>query len=134
MFDELSELVQKEKNETDKEQLTSENISRIEGFINTNLRIKFTLEDVSKNVFLSTRQISRIIKKEYGKSFVELVIDKRMALAEMYLKNTDMTIAEIAISAFPDNANYFYTVFKKKHGMTPLNYRKQMKISMPNNN
>lgn len=128
LFNELSELVDKDRYKNESNQFANENISKIESFINKNLSRRFTLEDVSKHVFLSTRQISRIIEKSYGKSFVDLVNEKRLTSAEMLLKKTDMKIAEIAVTTFPENANYFYTLFKKKHGMTPLNYRKQMKV------
>jgi len=64
---------------------------------------------------------------EYGVSFSALVADKRLASAEMLLKNTDFTIAKIASETFPGTESYFYTCFKKKFGMSPLQYRKASK-------
>ena len=127
LFSELSESVYKDSRIFKPRQFVSENISRIDGYINSHIGQRFTLEDLSRAVFLSTRQVSRIIEKEYSKSFVELVTEKRLAAAEMFLKNTTLKISDIAARTFPENANYFYTLFKKKHGTTPLNYRKQMK-------
>ncbi len=127
LFNELSELIDSDKSEIELKQFASENISKIERFINQNLNRRITLTDVSKYVFLSTRQVSRIIEKAYGKNFAELVTEKRLTSAEMLLKSSDMKIAEVASTTFPENANYFYTLFKKRYGMTPLNYRKQNK-------
>lgn len=101
-----------------------EHIDAIESFINSHLRDKFTLSDVAKNVALSTKQITRIIEKEYGMTFSELVADKRLAPAKMLLKNSPLPVKEIAARTFPGSETYFYTLFKKKYGMSPLEYRK----------
>lgn len=102
----------------------SEHIDAIEAFINSHLSRKFTLTDVSKNVALSTKQITRIIQKKYGMTFSALVADKRLAAAKMLLKNTDLPVREIAERTFPGSESYFYTLFKTKLGLSPLQYRK----------
>lgn len=102
-----------------------EHIEAIETYIHKNLHRKFSLADVSEKVFLSTRQISRIIERAYGIGFSELVLEKRLATSEMLLKNTDQKITAIAAETFPGAESYFYTLFKKKYGMSPLQYRKE---------
>lgn len=104
-----------------------EHISAIESFINTNYKRKLTLQDVADHVYLSTKQVSRILEKEYGMGFSELVTNKRMASAEAMLINTDLKISQIAAELFCDTPTYFYTLFRKKHGTSPLNYRKSMR-------
>lgn len=103
------------------------NIGNIEIFINRNLGKKITLKDVSKSIFLSEKQISRIIEKEYGCTFSELLTEKRLAISEVLLKNTDMKVSEIAAQTFYGTESYFYTVFKNKYGMSPLKYRNSAK-------
>ena len=103
-------------------------IEKIETVINDSLMKKLTLSDISAAVHLSTKQISRIIEREYGCGFPELLSSKRLAKAEMMLKNTDIGISEIAESTFPGSASYFYTLFKKKYGISPLKYRKETRI------
>lgn len=108
--------------------IPTEHISDIEGYINKNLREKITLSSVAASVHLSSKQISRIIERVYGCSFLELVTDKRLSSAEMLLRNSDMKISDIAAATFPGSENYFYTVFKKKYGMSPFKYRKESKL------
>ena len=108
--------------------LSSEHISNIEAYINANLLSKITLSDVAASVHLSSKQISRIIEREYGCTFVELLTQKRLATAEMLLKNTDMKISDIAAQTFGSSEAYFYTVFKKNMGTTPRKYRKESHI------
>lgn len=101
-----------------------DHISTIEDYINTNYRRKITLSDVASHVHLSAKQVGRIIEKEYGIGFSDLVAKKRMASAEAMLIGTDLKISQIAAEFFPDTPTYFYTLFKRKHGTSPLNYRK----------
>jgi len=107
---------------------TPRHINAIEAYINDNRGNKFTLEDVARNVYLSPKQVSRIIKKEYGCTFSALVLEKRLAVAEIMLKNTDMKISDIATQTFYGTENYFYNVFKAKYGMSPLKFRKEARI------
>ncbi len=103
----------------------TEHIDTIESYINGHLLQKLTLTDVAENVALSTKQITRIIKKKYGMTFSALVADKRLATAKMLLKNSDLPVREIAERTFPGSETYFYTLFKKKCGISPLVYRKK---------
>ena len=106
----------------------SKHINAIESYINNNIYTKLTLTSVAKHVFLSPKQVSRIIEKEYGCSFSNLITEKRLAIAAVMLKNSDMKIAEIANQIFCGSETYFYTLFKAKYGITPLKYRKEIRI------
>ena len=75
---------------------------------------------------LSRKQICRIISREYGCTFSQLLQNKRLSNAVSLLKNTDMPIEQIAAATFGASSSYFYAVFRKKYGMTPLRYRKEL--------
>ncbi len=101
-------------------------IGAIEKYINNHIRKRITLTDVAKGVYLSPRQTARIIERAYGQSFSEVLNAKRLSAAEALLKSTDMSVAEIAETAFVGSASYFYVCFKAKYGVSPLQYRKRM--------
>ena len=109
-------------------------INAIEQYINANVFNKITMKDLSRHIFLSTRQISRIIFAEYGCSLSQLVKSKKLDAAEMLIKNTDIVISAVASQVNIGSDNYFYAVFKKKYGMSPLQYRKKYKKSSENDN
>ena len=48
-----------------------------------------------------------------------------MNMAKEMLANTSKSIKEIAFELGYDNKDYFFTVFRKVTGVTPVNYRKQ---------
>ena len=100
-------------------------IGTIETYINDNFKGKIRLSDVARQVFLSTRQVSRIIQREYNCTLSQLVIQKKLMSAQMMLKNTDLKIGEIASRVNLGSENYFYTLFKKNYGVSPRQYRIQ---------
>ncbi len=110
-----------------KTQSRSRHISAVEEYINLNLHRKFSLADVSAAIFLSTRQISRIIEQEYGCSFSQLVMNKRLDHCRMLLKKTEMPVGQIAQQVFSDTPNYFYATFKRRFGISPAKYRKELR-------
>lgn len=95
----------------------------LEEFIEKHYSEKIRLSDVAKALYLCERQVTRVIKKEYGCSFSEYVNRKRMSVAMMMLRHTDMTISEIARKVGFENDNYFYRLFKDEFGETPTEYR-----------
>ncbi|MBQ8310955.1 MAG: helix-turn-helix domain-containing protein [Clostridia bacterium] len=103
-------------------------IDAIERYINGRLSEKITLGDVADAIHLGERQTSRIILREYGMPLSEMVTEKKLAVAEMLLKNSDMRISEVARQVNFGADNYFYAVFKRKYGISPLQYRKEMKL------
>lgn len=103
---------------------STKHIHEIEQYINAHIKEKIVLSDIAAHISLSPRQVSRVINKEYGCSLTELVTDKRLGSAEILIKNTSIPISEIAKQANFGSENYFYTLFKKRYGVSPLQYRK----------
>ncbi|MBO5370078.1 MAG: helix-turn-helix transcriptional regulator [Clostridia bacterium] len=73
---------------------------------------------------LSTKQTSRIIRKNYKMSLSELMKEKRLRTACILLTQSSMPISDIVeYINFPSESS-FYSQFKKHYGCTPLAYRK----------
>lgn len=67
--------------------------------------------------------ISREIKKRTGKTFTELVQERRLEQASYLLRNTRLPVAEIARAVGYENISYFHRLFEKYHGCTPKRFR-----------
>ena len=65
------------------------------------------------------------IKKHTGKTFKELIIQKKLSASCYYLVNTNQPIYKIANEAGYENLGFFYKKFKEKYGVTPQEYRQQ---------
>ena len=108
----------------DSDKGSAKHIYEIERYINSHIKEKITLSDIAQHISLSQRQVSRVINKEYGCGLTELVTDKRLGSAEILIKSTSIPISEIAKQANLGSPNYFFTLFKKRYGTSPLQYRK----------
>lgn len=81
------------------------------------------LTDLAAQLHYDVYWLSREIKKRTGSNFTELVQIKRLNHAAFLLKNTTLSVAEIAIRVGYENSSYFHRIFNGKFGMTPKKYR-----------
>lgn len=82
-----------------------------------------TLRSTAKAFGFHPNYLSYYIKKNTGKTFKDIIIDYRMALAASYLHNTDMSVVALAHELGYSNLTFFYEKFKKSYGMSPREYR-----------
>jgi len=86
-----------------------------------------TLTEAAAATFLSPHYLTHWLRKETGKSFSELVLDRRMHSARALLLNGSKSVGEIAgLCGFTDEA-YFSRRFRQAHGVPPGQYRKREK-------
>ncbi|WP_236639431.1 AraC family transcriptional regulator [Pelosinus sp. UFO1] len=72
---------------------------------------------------LSVPYLSKYIKEKSGGTFGEIVRNVRMKKACTLLNNGSMTVEKIADSVGYQNVEHFNRLFKKKYGMTPVQFR-----------
>ena len=70
-------------------------------------------------LFMSERQVLRIVTAEYGKNIVELRSEMRMRRAVFYLENTSLSVSQIAETLNYSTPESFSVVFKKYYRKTP---------------
>lgn len=89
-------------------------------FIDENYPYPIQLKDISMEVGLSSRHLSRVFQQNHGQSPNEYLLEKRMEEALLLLKNNvTRSIKEVAIACGFANPAYFSSSFKKKYGMKP---------------
>ena len=103
-----------------------ERINSIMNYIQDNY-LTVTLEDLSNQFFLSKPYLSKYIKEKSGKTFGENVKAIRLKKASVLLKNGNMKVERVAEAAGYQNVEHFNRLFKKKYGMTPVQYRSNVK-------
>lgn len=84
-----------------------------------------SLEQVAAQVYLNPDYFSRAFKEEMGLTFVNYLTDLRMQHSVQLLENTALRVQNIAQSVGYANVSYFSTLFKKKYGMSPYEYRRK---------
>ena len=84
-----------------------------------------TLKDIAAHFSYNPNYISALLHKKIGKTFSEILLEKRMERAVLLLKNTTLSIEEIAAMLGYNNHSNFYKAFKYFYKMTPREYIKQ---------
>ena len=87
---------------------------------------KITLEDVAHYVHKSPFYFSHIIKDETGLTFNDYLTKMRVEKAKELLKDSNLSIATIAIEVGYNDQSYFSKVFKYWEGISPARYRKKV--------
>ena len=102
-------------------------ITRIERYVKQNYNTDVTVDDICKTFGCSRSYFSHTWRSSVGKSFREYLLDLRLDNAERLLALSSLNVTEIAFSVGFLDSNYFSNLFKKRHGVSPLVYRKSQK-------
>lgn len=97
-------------------------------YIHEHYNEQVTLNEVAENIYVSTFYISRMFKKDLGKSFVDYLNDIRIEKAKELLKDVKYKTYEVADLVGISDPHYFSKLFKKHSGMTPSEYRETIAI------
>ena len=80
--------------------------------------------DTLCNVFHYNKSyLSRLIHKNTGRSFIDIVTDLKLSQAIDLLDNTSLSLAEISERIGYNNVDHFSKHFKKKYSYPPSVYR-----------
>lgn len=101
-----------------------ERLTEILNYINTNY-LDVTLDTLADEFHLSKPYLSKYIKEKSGKTFGDIVKNVRMKKARTLLKSGNQTVESIAEQVGYQNVEHFTRLFKKKYGMTPVQFRNQ---------
>ena len=88
---------------------------------------KISLHMLAQEFHLSEKYISWYFKDRFAISFTEYVSHLRMTKAKDLLLTTEQSVTEVALSSGYPSVNLFIRSFKEMHGVTPLQYRKQVR-------
>lgn len=105
-------------------------IENVKKLFDTRYYESFDLDLVAKTFKVSKYTLSRDFTKYIKISPIEYLIQARILASKQLLVESDLTINEIAAKVGIDNATHFINLFKKRVGITPLQYRKQHSIEV----
>lgn len=67
--------------------------------------------------------LSRQIKTKTGKTYTQLVQERRLAQAAYLLRNTEKKVSDVAVLVGYENISYFHRIFSDAYGASPKQYR-----------
>jgi AraC-like DNA-binding protein len=98
-------------------------INRALEYLHDNYNGIVTLEDVSREAFISPSHFERVFKNYIGQTPHRYLIELRLQKAKEIMSRDEYTIEEIARMCGFVNAAHFSTTFKRIVGMTPSRFR-----------
>lgn len=103
-------------------------IDDIVKILNQKVYSSLDIDDICGATAYSRAHIFREFKKITGKTVMNYYSDLKMEKAKQLLRETDNSVSNIAEILNFDTPNYFSKTFKKKIGLTPLQYKKRYLI------
>ncbi len=87
------------------------------------LHTRFTIEDLARELNLSSRHLARLYKKHTGQTLQAYRDKLRVDYGEQLLLNSERSIKEIAIACGFENTRQFIRLWKREKGCTPGQFR-----------
>lgn len=98
-------------------------INQVTGYINERFQESLTLEELAALVHFSPSYLSKLFHQVTGLTIKNYLTLRRMEHARYLLKNSQLSIQEIAVNSGFPNVSHFNRVFRQQTGMSPLEFR-----------
>jgi len=91
--------------------------------IRENLSSEHNLEGIAKMAGMSHTKLNLLFKKKFGLTVFEFIRREKITIAENLLKNSNMTVTEIAHNTGFCSSSHFCNSFRKERGISPKDFR-----------
>jgi len=127
LFSELLRIYKKALPSSNPQGLNREQIADILVYLQTHFHTA-DLSSTAAHFNFNPSYLSRLIKQNTGKSFMEILHAARLKRVCLLLETTDIPIENLIREVGYANIHYFYQLFKKHEGSTPYEYRKKFRV------
>ncbi len=101
-----------------------ETIQSIQTYIDHHYNEPISLTLLSDHFGMSKYHLARLFKRYTGFSPIDYQISLRITMAKNLLQFSDKSVQQISYDIGIENISHFINSFKKREGMTPLQFRK----------
>ncbi len=98
-------------------------VTRALEYMKANFHKDLSLKAIADEIYVSTWYLSKLLKKETGDNFINILNEMRVEKAKKLLLDPKYKIYEIAGEVGFTDVPYFTKTFKKVTGMTPMEYK-----------
>ena len=84
-----------------------------------------TLKDIAEHFSYNPNYVSALLRRETGRTFSEILLEKRMERAVLLLENTTLSIEEISVMLGYTNHSNFYKAFREYYHASPRDYTRR---------
>lgn len=102
-------------------------VTDMKQIFDTDYAASHPLDALEQQLGISKYRLCRDFSKYIGISPVQYLNQLRLTEARHLLRTTELTIREVGISVGIENTTHFINLFKKSAGITPLQFRQNLK-------
>lgn len=92
-------------------------------YMREHLDSTITLSDLSRLSHLEKSYLSRLFRRETGKTPIEALIEMRLDRASDLIASSNLSVSKIAAECGYNTASFFISSYKKRYGVTPEAHR-----------
>jgi AraC-like DNA-binding protein len=100
-------------------------LEQMRGFVGSHIAEDSSLERCAATLGYNPNYLSRYFKSHTGKTYIEYVTDVKMERCMQLLRETQLTVLQIAEQVGYPHSQNLIRVFKRSTGLTPGQYREQ---------
>lgn len=82
-----------------------------------------SLTEIAQQLRCEITGLSREIHSKTGKTYIQLMQEKRLTQAAYLLRTTDRNVDDVASAVGYENMSYFHRIFREAYGVSPRHYR-----------
>ena len=79
---------------------------------------------MARQEHLSLSALSSAVHLATGRTFKELLLEKRLSKGAELLRDTGLPVEDIIAAVGYENTSYFYRKFRERYGVSPRDYRR----------
>lgn len=98
-------------------------------YIDAHFKESLTLDHLAEVAHVNKYYLAHSFKEEFGVSPISYQLNRRIEESCYLLRQTDMSLSQIAHILGFSSSSYFSQIFRKSRGMSPTEYRRQAKTA-----
>lgn len=110
-----------------KKNYLSDPINRILQYLSMHYSEKILLDELCEREHISKSNLTKLFKRKTGSTIINHLHDIRIRKAKRLLITTDNSMEEIALETGFESPKYFFKLFKRSEGISPLKFRRNNK-------
>jgi transcriptional regulator GlxA family with amidase domain len=104
--------------------VTNSVVQKAVSFMEAAIEEPVPLTELTRRTGVSQRQLERLCKRYLGATPAQYYVQLRLERARRMLRQTDMSVAEVAIACGFVSLSHFAKVYRRHYGLSPREDRK----------
>lgn len=106
-------------------------VEQVRNYLMEHLDERLTIPQLAERFRISSTVLKACFRQIYGTSLHQYLLERRMEQAAELLSCTDQSVIQVAAAVGYNSPSQFGSTFKARYQMTPAQYRKAKKMSVP---